>query len=89
MFEHFLAEVDFDARTALAERWWPLGRAVPVVLDPRVNFGAPVVAGTGVRTSTVARLARRASAAEAAVAYELELAQAEAAVAFEEQLAAA
>lgn len=89
VFDQFLAEIEFDAQTALAERWWPLGRAVPVVLDPRVSFGAPVVAGTGVRTSTVARFARHASTSEAAVAYELALAQAEAAVSFEEQLAAA
>lgn len=89
VFEQFLSEIEFDARTALAERWWPCGREVPVVLDPRVSFGAPVVAGTGVRTSTLARTAGASSVRDAALAYEIELAQAQAAVEFEAALAAA
>lgn len=89
IFEQFLSEIEFDAATSLAFRWWPLGRTTPVVLDPRVSFGAPVVAGTSVRTSVVARMATHLSIAEAAVAFELQLGQAEAAVAFEGALAAA
>lgn len=89
VFEQFLNEIEFDDATSLAERWWPLGRAVPVVLDPRVAFGAPIVAGTAVRTGVVARLAGSSSIEEAAVAYELERRQAEAAVEFERRLAAA
>lgn len=89
IFEQFLSEIEFDAATSLAFRWWPLGRATPVVLDPRISFGAPIVAGTAVRTSVVARMADHASIPEAAVAFELQLGQAEAAVAFEGALAAA
>jgi uncharacterized protein (DUF433 family) len=89
VFEQFLHEIEFDEATSLAERWWPLGRTVPVVLDPQVAFGAPVVAGTAVRTSVVARLACAASLDEAAVAYEIERRQAEAAVQFESRLATA
>lgn len=89
IFEQFLHEIEFDPASCLAERWWPLGRGQPVVLDPRIAFGAPVVAGTAVRTSVVARFARHASVDEAAVAYEIERRQADAAVEFERQLAAA
>jgi uncharacterized protein (DUF433 family) len=89
IFETFLHEIEFDPGTALAYRWWPLGRGEPIILDPKISFGAPVVEGTAVRTSTVARMAAHLSVEEAAVAYELELRQAEAAVGFEAQLVAA
>lgn len=89
VFDQFLHEIEFDPTTSLAQRWWPLGREVPVVLDPAISFGAPIVAGTGVRTSVLARLARASSPRDAAVAYEVELAQAEAATEFERVLAAA
>lgn len=89
VFDQFLHEIDFDPSTALAQRWWPLGRDTPIVLDPAISFGAPVVVGTGVRTATVARLARGSSIRDAAVAYEIELGQARAAVEFEQTLAAA
>lgn len=89
VFEQFLGEIEFDAATSLAERWWPLGRTVPVVLDPGISFGAPIIAGTGVRTSTLARMARASSVRDAAIAYEVDEAQARAAVDFEARLAAA
>lgn len=89
IFERFLKEIEFDAHTALAHRWWPLGKNTPIVLDPQVGFGAPVIEGTAVRTVTIARLARRETVAKAAVAFELESRQAKAAVDFEETLAAA
>lgn len=89
VFDRFLAEIEFDEATALAGRWWPLGRTRPIVLDPRIAFGAPIVSGTAVRTAIVARLARRTSPEEAAVAYEIERGQVAAAVEFEDLLAAA
>jgi len=89
VFDQFLREIEFDAATSLAERWWPLGRQTAVVLDPRIAFGAPIVAGTAVRTSVVAQLAATSSVDDAAIAYELERRQAEAAVQFASLLAAA
>jgi uncharacterized protein (DUF433 family)/DNA-binding transcriptional MerR regulator len=89
IFESFLQEIQFDPETSLAYRWWPLGQSRPVVLDPRISFGAPIIDGTAVRTVTVARMAAHLSVNEAAVAYELERRQVEAAVEFEAQLAAA
>ena len=85
----FLKEMEFDPVTGAAERWWPLGRAVPVVLDPKIAFGAPVIAGTALRTVEAARMARRVPIPSVADAYELSMDRIEAAVAFETQLAAA
>ena len=89
IFDQFLSEIEFDAATSLALRWWPKGREVPIVLDPAIRFGAPIIVGTGVRTSTIARLARAGSVRDAAIAYEIDVAQAAAAVAFEQTLVAA
>ena len=89
VFDQFLSEIEFDTSTLLAARWWPLGRQVPVVLDPALRFGAPIVAGTGVRTSTLARLARTTTILDVAVAYEIQVAHAQAAVDFERMLSAA
>lgn len=41
-------EFDYDEGFALA--WHPRGRSVPIVIDARVAFGAPTVAGTGIPT---------------------------------------
>jgi uncharacterized protein (DUF433 family) len=48
VLEPFLATLDYQDH--MARRWWPLGRDVPVLLDPEYGFGFPVVQGTGVRT---------------------------------------
>ena len=40
----------FDYEDGLAVRWHPRGRETPILIDPRVAFGAPTVAGTGVAT---------------------------------------
>ena len=85
----YLVELDFDPRSQLAERWWPLGKSVPVVLDPKVAFGAPVVAGTATRTDVVAALAEAVDAAAAADAYRIGRVEVEAAARFESELAAA
>jgi len=38
-----------------ASEWWPLERQHSVVLDPKKQFGAPHIAGTGVRTDVIAQ----------------------------------
>jgi uncharacterized protein (DUF433 family) len=50
----FLEKVDF-AGGDIAERLFPMGRNVPVVLDPDHSFGEPTVSG-GVRTDVIAEL---------------------------------
>jgi uncharacterized protein (DUF433 family) len=36
-----------------AIRWFPLGKRKTIVLDPALQFGTPVVSGTGVPTDTI------------------------------------
>jgi len=89
IFAQSLEELEFDEGSSLARRWWPLGRGVPVVLDPRIAFGAPVVAGTGIRTETVAFYARRNPIDAVAKAYGVEALTMQAALKFESRLAQA
>lgn len=46
----YFHDIDFSRETNLAERWFPAGRDVPIVVDPRVSFGEPVVEGTRIGT---------------------------------------
>ena len=46
-------QIEFESPEGLASRWYPLGRNRPVVLDPRVSFGAPSIAGRGVKTINI------------------------------------
>ncbi len=41
---------EFDYDHGLALTWHPRGRETPIVVDARVAFGAPIVAGTGIPT---------------------------------------
>jgi len=49
-----IAEFEFDQESSLALRWFPRGRRVPVLVDPRINFGRPILARSGVATWAVA-----------------------------------
>ncbi|WP_428273514.1 hypothetical protein [Candidatus Palauibacter sp.] len=46
-------QIEFESPEGLASRWYPLGRNRPVVLDPMVSFGAPSIAGRGVKTINI------------------------------------
>lgn len=86
--QQYLRQLDFDLDD-LAERWYPAGRASPIVVDPKVSFGAPVIEGTRVETSVVAELYQgEASVDELAWLYDLEPAQIHAAVEYERSLVA-
>lgn len=89
IFRHSLDEFEFDEQTELARRWWPLGRKVPVVVDPKIAFGAPVVSGTRVPTTIIARYAETRSIKVVADAFDLPRERVEAAVKFESRLARA
>jgi uncharacterized protein (DUF433 family) len=84
----YLDEISFSDKTLLADRWWPLSRQFPVILDPKIAFGAPVVEGTATRTEIVAAMAMAASTDVAANVYQLTKRQVQAAVQFEDLLAA-
>lgn len=43
---------------SLAVRWWPLGDDHSIVIDPKRNFGRPVLNKEGIPTDTIAKLFR-------------------------------
>lgn len=86
--QEYLHQLDFDLDD-VAERWYPAGRASPIVVDPRISFGAPVISGTRVETAVIAELYQGdESVDELAWLYDLEPAQIRAAVEYERSLAA-
>ena len=40
----------FEYEFGLALRWHPRGSGVPIIVDPRISFGAPIVESAGVAT---------------------------------------
>lgn len=56
MVEDAIELFDFDQQDEMAERWYPAGRNVPIVLDPRIAGGRLSILGRGV---TVAAIIRR------------------------------
>lgn len=84
----YLRQLDFDFE-GMARRWYPLGKSEPVVIDPEVAFGAPVVAGTGIQTSVLAGMAASGETPESlAWWYEISITQVDAALRYERSLAA-
>ena len=89
LLKGYVEEMDFDAQTSLAERWFPLGRSMPIVLDPRIAFGAPVLLGTRIRTDVLSAYVSGNREPSVAKAFDLRIDQVRAAVAFEAHLAQA
>jgi uncharacterized protein (DUF433 family) len=79
----FIEKVDFHEGSEDALRLFPLGRHVPVVLDPARGFGEPTVP-RGVRTEVLAELVAAGSeVTEIARVYDLEESVVQAAVDYE------
>ncbi len=53
VLEPFLHDLDYDAELELANRWWPLGKVIPIVVDPDYGYGFPVIVKSGVRTEII------------------------------------
>lgn len=49
--EQRLSELDFDRQ--LASKWYPVGKEIPIVVDPRFGAGLPTVVGRGVTVSAI------------------------------------
>jgi len=45
--------IQFETKTGLARRWYPLGQQGLVVLDPHISFGRPSIVHKGIATSNV------------------------------------
>lgn len=87
IIEPSLKGIEFEAD--VAARWWPTGRASDVVLDPKRQFGQPIIDSFGVPTSVLsAAFAAEGSIAKAAEVYRVSPAAVRHAVEFEQGLAA-
>lgn len=47
----FLESLDYS--NDMVRRWWPLGKAGRVCLDPEYAFGLPIIFGSGIRTEII------------------------------------
>ena len=87
VIEPSLKGLDFE--DDIAARWWPLGRARGIVIDPKRQFGQPIDDATGVPTKVLAEAAEvEGSPQKAAKLYMVPLTSVNRSVAFELQLAA-
>jgi uncharacterized protein (DUF433 family) len=81
----YLREVEF--KDEYARRWFPSGADRVVVLDPAVQLGTPVIAGTRISTANIVSMTAAGDPASlVARCYGLSVGQVEAAQRFEERL---
>lgn len=70
--ESFVEEIKFsDKPPYIAETYRPRGDYVPIVVNPKIAFGAPTIEGTRITVTSVAALAEGTSVAAAAADYQL------------------
>ncbi|HEY1260798.1 MAG TPA: DUF433 domain-containing protein [Stellaceae bacterium] len=67
-------------------RWWPLGRKIPIVVDPARSFGQPIVSTGGIPTAVLAdAVAAEGSIAKVARLYQVSPRSVHAALRFEQR----
>ncbi|NBC04557.1 MAG: DUF433 domain-containing protein [Bacteroidetes bacterium] len=49
----YCKKIDFQDKTHLAERFWPLGKDHQIVVDPHHSFGQPIIKGTNTTVETI------------------------------------
>jgi len=52
--DEFIRSLDFEDGN-LASRWWPKGKELPVIIDPKFNFGHPTLYPFGIDTRTISK----------------------------------
>lgn len=68
----YCKKIDFQERTKLAERYWPLGKDHNIVVDPHHGFGQPVITGTNTTADAVINMLKAGESPELiASVYEL------------------
>ena len=50
--ENFLEKIEFDENN-IAVRFYPLANSKNIVVDPKHQFGQPVIQGTNIKTQTL------------------------------------
>jgi uncharacterized protein (DUF433 family) len=90
VIEQLSDRIVFDAKTRFAQRWFPEGRSVPIVIDPLVSFGRPSIVDRGITTANVYDLflAEKKRISRVCSWMGLDQKEVKAAIAFEERLAA-
>lgn len=51
LVEETIRQLDYESE--LAARWYPAGKDVPIVIDPRISAGLPVIVGRGVTIEAI------------------------------------
>ena len=70
----YCKKIDFQDKTQLAERYWPLGKDHAIVVDPHHSFGQPVIKGTNTTVETIFSMLNAGESPEfVATIYDLEL----------------
>ncbi len=88
VFNPLIKTLAYDRVSREAMRWWPMGKNVPVVVDPKYSFGAPSVESAGVTTATLfASFKANKSAEKVADWFNVTLEEVRAAARFEESRA--
>lgn len=69
----YCKKIDFQDKTQLAERFWPLGKDHHIVVDPHHSFGQPVITGTNITADAIINLLKAGESPEfIATVYELD-----------------
>ncbi|HEY90564.1 MAG TPA: DUF433 domain-containing protein [Dehalococcoidia bacterium] len=53
LVQEAIAQLDYEYD--LAARWYPAGKEIPIVVDPRISAGLPVIQGRGITVETIKR----------------------------------
>lgn len=72
----YYKKIDFQQKTQLAERFWPLGKDHQIVVDPHHSFGRPVITGTNITTDAILNMLKAGEEPEfVASIYDLSLSE--------------
>ena len=51
LVQETLAQIEYEYE--LASRWYPVGKGVPIVVDPQISSGLPIVKGRGITVEAI------------------------------------
>ena len=60
----YCKKIDFQDKTQLAERFWPLGKDHQIVVDPHHSFGQPVIKGTNITVDAIINMLKAGESSE-------------------------
>ena len=60
----YCKKIDFQEKTQLAERFWPLGKDHRIVVDPHHSFGRPVITGTNITADAIINMLKAGESSE-------------------------